>query len=152
MDDDVGGHEGGVGQQAGVDVVGLAAHLVLEGGNAFELAEVGVHVEEQVELGGLRQVTLQVEGGLLGVDAAGQVLRHDAAGIGIDAARGGMGGERVVVRYEEEAVILLLHGDEIAQRAEIVAEVEVARGAYSTANNVFSVVDDLLFHGAKIRK
>ena len=138
VDEYVGGHERGVGKQAGVDVVGVLAHLVLEGGDALQLAEVGVHVEEEVELYGLRQVALQVDGGLLGVEAGGEVGGHYLAGVAVDAARRGVRGERMVVGDEEIAVILILHAHEIAQSAEIITEVKVACGAYTTANYIFS--------------
>ena len=59
---DVGSHEGGVGQQTCVDVVGLFASLLLEGGHTFQLAQVAVHVEIEVQLDGLGHVALYVDG------------------------------------------------------------------------------------------
>ena len=77
----VGGHERGVGEQAGVDIVGVLAHLVLEGGDALQLAKVGVHVEEEVELHGLGEVALEIDGGTLGVETGGKVLHQNLAGV-----------------------------------------------------------------------
>ena len=150
VDEDVGGHEGGVSEQAGVDVVGVLAHFVLEGGDALELAEVGVHVQEEVELDGLREVALEVDGGLLGVEACGEVLDEDGASVLVDAAGSGVSGQGVVVGHEEVAVVDVLHGDEVAQGAEIIAEVQVAGGAYTATYYIFSHRCVVLCMGAKI--
>ena len=48
MHEDIRCHETGIGEQTGVNVIGLLAHFLLEGGDAFEFAEVGVHIEVQV--------------------------------------------------------------------------------------------------------
>ena len=44
----------------------------------------------------------------------------------------------MIVGNEEVAVVFILHLDEVLQRPEIVAQVEVARGAYTAANNIFT--------------
>jgi hypothetical protein len=42
-----------------------------------------------------------------------------------------MGGERVVVRYKEKASRLVLHAHEIAQRAEVITQVQSAGRPYA---------------------
>ena len=133
---DVGGHERGVGQQAGIDVVGILAHLVLERGDALQLAQVGVHVEEEIQLDGLGQVALQVDGGLFGVEAASQILHKDLPGVAVEVVGCGVRGERMVIGYEEIAVVLVLHLDKVAQSAEIIAQMQVARRADAAAYNL----------------
>ena len=61
VEENVGGHEGGVGKQAGVDVVGVGGRLVLELGHAAELAEHGVAVEHPGQLRVLGHVGLDEE-------------------------------------------------------------------------------------------
>ena len=89
VNENVGGHECGVGQEAGVDVVGLHADFLFEGGDAFEFAEVGVHVEVEVKLEDLMDVALDVDGGFVGVEAASEVFGEDGADAAADV--GGVG-------------------------------------------------------------
>ena len=75
-------HEGGVGEETAVDVVGVLGALVLELGHAGELAEHGVAVEHPAELGVRGHMALHKERDLMRVQAAGDVLRellHGAA-------------------------------------------------------------------------
>ena len=70
----VGSHERRVCQQSGVDVLRVLAHFFLECRAALQLADVGVHVEEEVELADFRHVALHVECALLRVESCGEVI------------------------------------------------------------------------------
>ena len=129
MDEDVGGHEGGIGQETGVDVVGLLADFLLEGGDTLELAEVGVHVEVEVKLEHLVDVALDIDGGFVGVEAAGEVFGEDGADAAPDVDGARVGGQGVPVGNKEEAAILVLHAQETLDGSEIVAQMQIARGA-----------------------
>ena len=129
VDEDVGGHEGGIGQETGVDVVGLLADFLLEGGDTLELAEVGVHVEVEVKLKHLVNVALDIDGGFVGVEAAGEVFGEDGADAAPDVDGARVGGQGVPVGNKEEAAILVLHAQEALDGSEIVAQLQIARGA-----------------------
>ena len=79
----VGSHKGWIGQQPGVHVVGVLAHLILKRGHPLQLAKVGIHVEKEVQFYGFRQVALKVQCSLVGVEAAGQILHQYLTGIAI---------------------------------------------------------------------
>ena len=136
VDEDVRRHQRGIGQQTGIHIVGVLAHLVLEGGDALQLAKVGIHIKEEVELRGLREVALEIDGSAFGVEAGSQVLHQYLTGILIQVARSGMSGQRMVVRHEKVAVVLLLQLHEIAEGTEIVAQMQVARRADAAAHNL----------------
>ena len=140
VDQDVHGHQGGVGQQTGVDtLVGLIAYdflfylvalgmdaqglarLVLERGGAHQLADAHVHVHQQIHLRNLGHVALDVDGVLVGVEAGGQVFRQDVLHVLVQHLRVGMRGEGVEVGHEVTAVVVVLHAHEVAQGAVIVA-------------------------------
>ena len=83
VEQNVGGHQHGVGEQAGVDVVGLAAHLLLEGGHALQFADIDIHGKQQRELAHLRHVALHVDGRLFGIEARRDILDEDIADVGL---------------------------------------------------------------------
>ena len=76
---DVGSHQGWIGEQSSIDVVGLLARLLFEGGDTAQLADIGVHIEIQIKLDGLGHIALDVDRSLFGIDAAGQVFSQDGA-------------------------------------------------------------------------
>ena len=136
VDEDIRRHERRVGQQSGIHVVRVLTHLVLERGHTLQFAEIGVHVEEEVELDGFGQVALQIYRSLVRIESGGEVGSHYLAGVAVDAARCGVGGQRVVVGDEEIAVVFLLHLHEVAQRSEVVAQMQVASRADAAADDV----------------
>lgn len=149
VNQDVSSHQHGVGQQTCADIDALVVvvilgdvlqadiaglglgqtDLVLEGSGTFELALVGYHVQQHVQLAHLRHVALYEYRDLLGIEARGQILGQDGLHVGVEVIRMGMGGQRMQVRYEIEAVIVVLYLYEVAKRSEVVAEVKVAGGA-----------------------
>ncbi len=108
VDQDVGSHEYGVGEQSGVDVVRLESDLFFEGGASFQFTQVGDHVEVQVEFGDFWDVALNIDCGFLGVQTACQVELEGSLG-GVSQFSGSwMCGEGVPVRDEEEASVFFL--------------------------------------------
>lgn len=148
VDQDVGGHQYGVGQQAGADVDALVVvvilrhilethvaglglgqtHLVLEGGRTFQLALVGDHVQKHIQLAHFRNVALHEYRDFLRIQTGSQILGQDGLDIRMEIIRMGMCSERMKVRYEIEAVVVILYLYEIAQRSEVVAEMKMACG------------------------
>ena len=134
---DIGCHQGRVGKQSRVDVIGLLSGFFLEGGDAAEFADIGVHVEIEVEFDGFWHIALDIDGGLFGVDAAGQVFGEYGTGGPLDVFRFGVGGQRVPVGDEEVAVVFFLHFHEATDSAVVVAEMEVTGGADAAEDDVF---------------
>ena len=157
LDQDVHSHQGGVGQQAGVhalvgagaddffshvfiiialvgsgDAEGLAG-LVLEGCGAHQLANAHVHVEQEVHLAHLGNITLYKDGRFLGIKSCGQVFGQDVAHVGVQFLGVRIGGEGMQVGNEVVAVVIafVLHLHKITQCAQVVAQVQLPRGAYS---------------------
>jgi len=104
------------------------ARLILKGGYAFQLAQVHVHVEEQVQFERFFHVALHIYLGLLRVDAAGKVLGKDYACAALYVFGLRTGGKRVPIGDEEEAFVLVLHLHETLYRSEIVAQVKISCG------------------------
>ena len=125
---DVRRHEGGVGEEAAVYIVGVFRALVLELGHAAQLPEHGVAVEDPAELGMLVHMALQEEGVLLRVEAAGDVLGQLRGGAAAQLLRVLPHGQGVQVGHEVKAVELLGQLRPVFHRAQVVAQVQVAGG------------------------
>ena len=137
---DVGSHEHGIGEQAGIDIVGILACLVLEGYGLLKFAQIGVHIEEGVEFAGLGNVALHINHALLGIHASSEVFGQNAANVGVEGCRIGSRGQRMVVGDEVTAVVVVLHVNKVAQCTIVVSEVKVSGGTDAAQDNGF------LFH------
>ena len=132
----VGRHESGVGEQAGVHIVGLLASLLLEGGDTLKFTQVAVHIEVKIEFKRFTHIALHIDGGLLRVDAACQILGENCAHTVLDVLGLGVCGERVPVGNEEHALVLILHSNKTLHSSKVIAQVQIAGGPDS-ANNFF---------------
>ena len=128
---DVGGHQHRIAQQADIDVFGLLADLVLERGRAFELPDEGVHAEQQRQFGHFGHVALDIDRRHVGIEPCGEVFGQHVGDVPVQDGRVGMGRERVVVGYEEEAAVGMLHFDEVFQCTEIITQMQVSGRSYS---------------------
>jgi len=72
---DVGSHQGRIGEQTGVDVVSVFSGFVLKLGHAGQLAELGVAVEYPCQLCVGADMALDEGNALLWVNAAGKHQR-----------------------------------------------------------------------------
>ena len=145
IEQDIRHHEGRVGEEAGVDVVGVLRALVLELGHAGELAEHGVAVDDPAELGVRGDVTLHEEGVLFGIEAAGDVEGEGLVGAAAQIGRDLAHGDRVLVDDAVIAVIRVGEVGEIADRAEVVSDREDARGLHAGENDFLVFVHDADF-------
>ena len=126
---DVRRHEHRVVEEPDGDALALGAgRLVLELRHAAQLAHVGDRVQDPHELGVRRHVALYEDDGPLRVDAGGKIrvghVDRVAPELGAHLAHG----DRVQIDDAVDAVVCLLHGDVVADGAEVVAEVQRARG------------------------
>lgn len=142
---DVGGHQHGIAEQTVADLAlghALVADAVLERGAGLQAAELHDVAEEDSDLADLGHVALTVEGGLVGIDAAGEVVFGHLDGQLIDLGGPGDLGQGVDVGDEEEALApSRLQIQELLDRPEVVAEVQVAGRAHARQNAVTHGLD-----------
>ena len=126
--EDVRGLQDRIGEQA--DVGGDAlGELVLVADRFFHQRHRADAGEQPGQLGDLGHGLLQVDAGLRRVQAEGQVVDDDLADAGAQGGRVARRGQRVVGRHEHvQFVALRLQVEELADRAGVVAEVELAGG------------------------
>ena len=127
VEQDVAGHQHRVGEEAGRDEL-VSVGLVLELGHAAELAVARDGAEQPRGLGVGRHVALREDGRALRIEARreqdrGEVERLLAEVVGVVVDR-----DRVQVDDAEEALAALLRRRVLAESADQVAEVLVARG------------------------
>ena len=144
---DVGSHQGGVGEQSGVHVVGLFACLFLEGGHTFQFAQIGVHVQKQVEFQRLFHVALHIDGSFFRVEPACQVFGQDSPGAVLYVIGFGVGGKAVPIGNEEQTVVFILHFHKTLHCAVIIAKMQVS-GWPDAANYFFHLFFVLFFYGS----
>ena len=117
---DIGSHETGISEQTGVDVIGLFAHFLLEGSDALEFAQIGVHIEVQIEFEYLFDVRLYVYRCFLRIDATSEVFRQDGLDRIAYVFRRRVRGQRVPIGDEEHTIVFVLHLHEGLDRTKIV--------------------------------
>lgn len=140
VEEDIGGHEDGIKQQACADEVCVAAlRFILKLGHAFELAERAEAAEDPCEFIVADDVALGEQVAFGGIEAAGDV--HCEGTVRGLAQFGGFIGEGdcVLIDDTEKALKVIDERTPIGDGAEKVAEVEVAGG--------LSAGEDSGFHG-----
>ena len=125
VEQDVGGHQDGVLQQAvahGFLLGGLG--LIL--GHALQPADGGYAGEHPGQLGMRRDGGLHHDGAGLGVDARGQVERGDLADLG--AQLGGRLVKRNGVQVDdaENALVIVLDSHPVFERPQIISDVQIS--------------------------
>ena len=123
-----GRHQRRIGEQAGVDVVGVLGGFVLKLGHTGKLAELGVAVEYPGQLRVGADVALDEGDALFGVDAAGQHQRVGREGVGLELLRVLADSDGVLVDDAVGAVVLVLQRAPVFDRAQVVAQGECAAG------------------------
>ena len=144
IEEDVRRHEGGVGEEPAVDVVGVLGGLILELSHAGKLAEHGIAVENPAQLGVLVDVGLDKKGAFLRVQAAGDVLCQLL--YGAPAQGGGVltDSDGVQIRHKEIAVVFLNHLRPMVQRAQIGAQCQITAGLDAGKHSFFLIHGCLL--------
>ena len=107
VEQDIGGHQAGVGEEAGVDVVGVLGRLVLELGHAGELPEHGVAIQHPAQLRVGGHMALDEDRVLLRVQAAGDIDRDLGQGAPAQVRRVLTDRDGVQVRHEPIAFKLV---------------------------------------------
>ena len=126
IEQDVGRHQHRIVEEADRRVLAVLARLLLELGHAVEPAHARHAIERPGELGVLGDAALVEDRVDLGIDAAGEESRrHLARGVG-ELRRFVRQGHRVQIDDAIDAGTGRLKRHEALDRAEVVAEVEIA--------------------------
>jgi hypothetical protein len=136
VEQNVCGHEHGIIQESRADRLALLARLVFELRHAFEFADARDAIEYPCQLGMFRHVRLNEDDGDFRIDACGEIDAREVARFLREQFRVLRQSDRVEVDDAEETFVLVLEFDPVAQRAEVVAEVDVA-GRLCAAENSF---------------
>ena len=129
--------QGRIGEQTGVDVVGVFSGFVLKLGHTGQLAELGVAVEHPCQLCVGADMALNEGDALIRVDAAGKHQRVGGQGVAFQLLRVLAHGDGVLVDDAVCAVIFVLKQTPVFNSAQIVAQGE------STAGRLDAGEDDL---------
>ena len=126
IEQDIRRHQRRIGEETAVDVLAVLGGLVLKLRHARELAEHRIAVQDPAELGVLRHVGLDEQRVLLGVQAAGDVLRQLLEASSSEVHRNLPHGDGVHVHDAVQAVILVLQRDPVFDCAHIRAQRQIA--------------------------
>ena len=136
IDQNVGRHQVRIGVEPDRDVLAILAGLLLELGHAVEPAQPRDAIEHPGEFGVLGDLALVEDDLLLRIDAAGEERRGHLARVARQLARVLPHRDGVQIDHAIDAVIALLQRDEFGDRAEIIAEVQIA-GRLHAGKNAF---------------
>ena len=145
MQEDICRHQHGIGKQTCIYIFGVLAHLILKRCGTLQLADVGVHTEQQRQLSHLRHIALHIDSSRLGVDACCKVLCQNLTHIAVESLGVGVCGEGVVVGNKEVALLVVLHLYKVTQCAKIVAQVEFACRANTTDHRLSHTLFHIFF-------
>ena len=136
IEEDVGRHQHRVVEKAGIRLEAFC-HFVLIGMRLHEERYGDEALEYPRELGVLRDARLLKDDDLLRVDTDAEVVEDDVDYVGAQERCVLHGGQGVVIRDHEHAVVLLIGIKERLKRAEIVADVERAGGLEAGEQSLF---------------
>ena len=142
VEEDIGGHQGGVSKQACVHIVGMGSGLVLELGHAAQFAVHGVAVQDPGQLCVLGHVGLDEDDALLGVQTAGDELGEELHALAAQVSGILADGDGVHVSHAVQGVVVVLESYPVAHSAQVVAQSDLAAGLGGTEDDLF-----IVFHG-----
>ena len=127
VEENVGRHQIGIDVEPDRGVLAVLARLFLELGHAVEPAQARHAVEDPGQLRMGRNLALVENDGTLGIDARGQERRRHLARLRLQLLGILPRGDGVQIDDAVDALIVGLQADEVADGAEIVSEMEIAR-------------------------
>ena len=143
VEQDIRRHQGGIGEEAGVDVVGVFGGFILELGHAGELTEHGVAVQHPAQLGVGRHMGLDKEGILLRIQTAGNVGRHLGNGMAAQLRRHLAHRDGVHVCQHVVTIIFIRQSGPVADGPQVGAQGQIT-GGLDAAENAFFL--HFIFH------
>ena len=139
---DVGSHQHGVGEEASVDVVGMLRALILELRHTAELTHIGVTIQNPGQLRVGTDMALAVKNAFLRINAAGQIQRCQFQTAAAQIRRVLPDGDGMLIHHAVKAIVGILQFCKAAQRTDIIAQGQRAAGLYAGKNDRFA----FLFH------
>ncbi len=140
---DIRRHQHRVVKQADIDVVSVLGGFVLELGHAAHLAEHGVAVEYPRKLCMGGYMALNKEDRFLRVDTAGDILREQLKRLSAQPGRVLADGDSVHVNNTVDAVVFILEGGEMLNRAQVISQRQMAGGLHARENRLFMGISHL---------
>ncbi len=125
VEEDVGRHQDGVGEEADPRRL-LPFPLVLELGHPAQLTHRRGAFEQPGQPGVLGNVALHEQGATVGVQTDGEQVQRGVQRVGAQLGRVDLGGEGVEVDHEVEGVVAVLEGNPLPEGPEVVPESEIA--------------------------
>ena len=128
IQEDVGGHQHRVIEQAYRHLVALLHSLLLELNHPLQPVERSHAVQQPAQLAVGRHMALNEHGGLGGIDATGQIQGRRAAGVGRQLLRVVGNRDRMQVHHTKKGVVAVLKVHPVADGAEPVAQMQRSGG------------------------
>ena len=136
VEQDIGGHQDGVLQQAVADGFLLGGlRFVLR--HALQPAHGRDAGEHPGQLGVRRDGRLHHDGAILGIDAGGQIERGDLGDFGAQFGGVLVGGDGVQVHDAENALVIVLNAHPVLERAEVISDVKISGGLHAGEDSCF---------------
>lgn len=110
---DVGGHQAGIGKQTGVDVVSVLLGFILKLRHAGKFAELCIAVENPGELGMFRHMALNEKDALFQIDTHGQQQGIGVVGVFAERGRVLTHGDGVQIGQCINGIISVLQGNPV---------------------------------------
>ncbi|MCY1236645.1 hypothetical protein D9M72_493110 [compost metagenome] len=148
IDENVGRHQARIGEQTERGVLAVLAGLVLELRHAAHPTDARDAIEDPGEFGVLGHGRLIEDDMFLRIDARSDEGCGDRADLPLQVLVHELSGDRVQVDDAVDAIVVFLQRHELADRTEIIAEMEIARrlnaGEYERLEFVHVVLNRLV--------
>ena len=145
VEQDIGGHEHGIGKQARGDIICMLLRFHFELRHARQLAELRIAAQHPRKLRMLRHVGLDEHDVLLRIEAAGDILRELLQTSAAQIGRNLPDGNGVHIDDTIDALIFVLQCDPVFDRPHIRAERQIAAGLDAGKDAFFFVHDTSFF-------
>src|SRR5208337_133453 len=112
--------------------------LLLVAGDALQPSQRRNHAEQQMQLGVLGHMRLDEQRAALGIEPRREIVKYDLKRVLLDAAGVGVvGSQRMPISNEEKTIVLVLQAHPVAQRPNIIAEVQLSGGSHAAQDAAF---------------
>ena len=128
IQENIAGHQGGIGEETGIDVLRVFGALVLELGHAAKLAELGAAGQNPAHFRMGGHMALDENQAFLRVKAAGQEQGEGLETLLLSELRVDMHRQGVEVGNEIIAFVVRLHLSPVLHRSQVIAQGKDTRG------------------------
>ena len=103
----------------------LLTRFILERSRTHQFTDTGIHIEVEIQFRHFANVTLYIDGSLLRIDTASQILSQDRLCTFADVCRTRMRSQGVPVCNKEKAIILILHLQKTLYCSEVIPQMQI---------------------------